>query len=59
MESTEGKLLRKKEAAAILACSVRTIDREACSGRLTRVKVRSAVRFRESEVLGFIREVCT
>lgn len=50
----EDKLLRRKEAAAILACSERTIDREASSGRLSRVKVRGAVRFRESEVLAII-----
>lgn len=48
------KLLRKKEVAEKLACSERTIDREASCGRLTRVKVRGSVRFRESEVQAII-----
>jgi len=47
---TEDVLLRKKEAAKRLACSTRTVDREASCGRLTRVKVRGGVRFRESEI---------
>jgi excisionase family DNA binding protein len=55
--TVEDRLLRKKEAAAILACSERTIDREASSGRLTRVKVRGGVRFRESEVRAIINGV--
>jgi excisionase family DNA binding protein len=54
IKSAEDRLLRKKDAAAILACSERTIDREASSGRLTRVKVRGGVRFRESEVRAII-----
>jgi excisionase family DNA binding protein len=44
------KLLRKREAAHMLACSLRTIDRDASEGRLTRVKVRGGVRFRLSEI---------
>ncbi len=44
------KLLRKREVAARWACSLRTVEREANAGRLTRVKVRGGVRFRESEV---------
>jgi predicted DNA-binding transcriptional regulator AlpA len=43
-------LLRKREVAARLACSERTVDREANCGRLTRVKVRGGVRYRGSEV---------
>jgi predicted DNA-binding transcriptional regulator AlpA len=43
-------LLRKREVAARWACSERTVDREANCGRLTRVKVRGGVRYRESEV---------
>lgn len=34
----------------MLACSTRTVEREASLGRLTRVKVRGGVRFRQSEV---------
>ena len=44
------KLLRKKEVASLLACSGRTIDRLVSSGRLDRVKVLGAVRFRLSQV---------
>ena len=52
-QSIEDRLLRKKDAAAILACSLRTVDRLASSGRLTRVKC-GGVRFRESEVLAIV-----
>jgi excisionase family DNA binding protein len=48
------KLLRKWEVADRLACSLRTVEREANEGRLTRVKVRGGVRFRESEILRII-----
>ncbi len=44
------RLLRKREVAERLACSLRTVEREANVGRLTRVKVRGGVRFRESQV---------
>ena len=50
---TNDRLLRKKEAAAILACSLRTVDRLASSGRLKRVKS-AGVRFRASEVQSII-----
>ena len=53
-ESANEKLLRKKQVAEALACSPRTIDRLANSGRLTRVKF-AGVRFRESEVLAIIK----
>jgi excisionase family DNA binding protein len=46
-------LLRKKQVAEKLACSLRTVDRLANSGRLKRVKC-AGVRFRESEVLTII-----
>jgi excisionase family DNA binding protein len=48
------KLLRKREVAQMWACSLRTVEREANEGRLTRIRVRGGVRFRESEVLGRI-----
>jgi excisionase family DNA binding protein len=44
------KLLRKCQVAERLACSVRTVEREANDGHLTRIKVRRSVRFLESEV---------
>jgi len=53
-EENSDRLLRKKEAAAKLACSERTLDREADCGRLTKVKVRGGVRFRESEIQAII-----
>jgi excisionase family DNA binding protein len=43
------RLLRKKEAAAILACSLRAVDRLVNAGKLTRVKV-AGVKFRFSQV---------
>lgn len=49
------KLLRKREVAERLACSLRTVEREASTGRLTRIKVRGGVRFRESEVQKLIK----
>ena len=48
--SAGGRLLRKAEVAEKLACSLRTVDREAASGRLPRIKIRGGVRFRESDV---------
>ena len=53
--SATEKLLRKKDAASLLACSNRTIDRLVNSGLLTRVKILGAVRFRLTEVLGIIK----
>lgn len=53
IELVKDKLLRKKQVAALLACSLRTVDRLANSGRLTRVTL-AGVRFRESEVLAII-----
>jgi len=44
------RLLRKWAVAERLACSLRTVEREVQAGRLTRVKIRGGVRFRESEV---------
>ncbi len=48
------RLLRKKEAAQRLACSTRTLEREVSCGRLTRVKVRGGVRFRESQIQAIV-----
>jgi excisionase family DNA binding protein len=49
LQSTNDTLMRKKQVAEKLACSLRTVDRLASSGRLTRVKC-AGVRFRASEV---------
>ena len=48
------KLLRKREVASLLACSARTVDRLVSSGRLTRIKILGAVRFRFSQVQALI-----
>jgi excisionase family DNA binding protein len=50
VEMVKEKLLRKKEVAALLACSERTVDRLVALGRLARVKVLGGVRFRLSDV---------
>jgi excisionase family DNA binding protein len=50
VEIIKEKLLRKKEVAALLACSERTVDRLVAVGRLARVKILGGVRFRLSEV---------
>jgi excisionase family DNA binding protein len=58
MKATEpesnDKLLRKWEVAERWACSLKTVEREVQDGNLTRVKIRGAVRFRESEVNNII-----
>ena len=46
--------MRKSEVAEKLACSLRTVEREAASGRLPRVKIRGGVRFRETDVARII-----
>ena len=50
VEIVKEKLLRKKEVAALLACSERTMDRLVAVGRLARVNILGGVRFRLSEV---------
>ena len=46
----EDKLLRKKQVAEMLACSLRHVDRLAVAGKLSRIKILGAVRFRLSQV---------
>ena len=43
-------LLKKKEVASLLSCSLRTIDRLVAHGRLNKVLVLGAIRFRASQV---------
>jgi excisionase family DNA binding protein len=50
VEIVKEKLLRKKEVAALLACSERTVDRLVAVGRLARVNILGGVRFRLSDV---------
>jgi excisionase family DNA binding protein len=47
---TGENLLRKKDVAEKLACSLRTVDRLANAGRLQRVKILGGIRFRLSQV---------
>jgi len=56
LQGSNEKLLRKKQVAEILACSLRTVDRLANAGRLKRVKC-AGVRFRDSEVRAIINGV--
>jgi excisionase family DNA binding protein len=44
------QLLRKKQVAELLACSLRTVDRLVAAGRLARVNILGGVRFRSSQV---------
>ena len=49
-QSLNDKLLRKWEVAELLACSIKTVEREVQDGHQTRVKVRGNVCFRQSDV---------
>jgi predicted DNA-binding transcriptional regulator AlpA len=51
LDNTEEFLLRKREVAEKLACSLRTVDRLANCGKLVRVKILGGIRFRSSQVL--------
>jgi len=46
----DDRLLRKKDVALQLACSLRTVDRLVNAGKLTRVKILGGIRFRLSQV---------
>jgi excisionase family DNA binding protein len=47
---TKLQLLTKQEAAKLLACSSRMVERLVASGALAKVKIRGAVRFRLSDI---------
>lgn len=49
-EMNHDRLLRKKEVAQLLACSTRMVERLVSGGKLTRILVLGAVRYRLSEV---------
>ena len=54
-ETQKEILVRRKEAAKMLTCSLRTIDRLASDGRLTRICIRKkGVRFRIGEIEAII-----
>ena len=44
------KLLRKRDVAETLCCSLRTVDRLVNVGKLTRVRILGGIRFRLSQV---------
>ena len=44
------KLLSKKEVAELFSVSVRSVERLAARGKLTKVKIGGCVRFRSSEI---------
>lgn len=50
------QLLTKSEAARLLACSIRMLERLAASGALAKVKIRGAVRFRLSDIEQIIQK---
>lgn len=52
-------LLNKKEAAAILSVSVRTLDRLRSTGELRAVKVRGAIRFDRATLDRYISRQAT
>ena len=54
----QDRLLRKKDVVDRLALSKRSVDRLVTSGKLEKVKVMGAVRFRESDVQALIEKGC-
>jgi excisionase family DNA binding protein len=48
------KLLNKREAAALLAVSVRTLDRMRSMGEIQAVRVRGAVRFHPAVIERYV-----
>jgi hypothetical protein len=44
------KLLRKKDVAEVLCCSLRTVDRLSSLGLLTKVRLLGGIRYRSSQV---------
>jgi excisionase family DNA binding protein len=47
-------LLKKREVAGRLSCSLRTVERLVAAGKLTRVKILGGIRFRWSQVLSLM-----
>jgi excisionase family DNA binding protein len=60
MKTTEPKdrLLRKEDVVNRLSLSLRTVDRLVSSGKLEKVKVMRAARFRESDVQALVEKGC-
>lgn len=51
------RLFSKKQAAEILAMSVRVLDRRVEAGELTAVRDERSVKFKESELLRYMNEL--
>ena len=60
MKTAEPKdrLLRKEDVVNRLSLSLRSVDRLVASGKLEKVYVMGAVRFRESDVQALIEKGC-
>jgi len=54
----QDRLLKKKDVVNQLSLSLRSVDRLVMSGKLKRVKVMGAVRYRESDVQALIERGC-
>lgn len=48
---TQPELVNKRQASKILGISTRSVDRIVCRGKLAKIKILGAVRFRLSDVL--------
>ena len=52
---SDEKLIRKRQVADILGVSLRSVERLVSMGRLTRVRVMGAIRYRASVVQGIVK----
>ena len=50
-QESNDKLIRKKQVAEMLAISLKSVERLVQNGKLTRIKILGAIRFRLSQVL--------
>lgn len=55
IKPNDDRLMTKKQVAERLGVSLRSIDRLVCLGRLTKIKILGANRFRLMEVLAIIQ----
>ena len=54
-EASGDRLLTKKDVAFKLACSVRSVDRLVCLGKLARIAVLGGKRYRLSDVEAIVK----
>lgn len=55
-QSSDDRLLTKKNAAAMLSISTRTLDRMTAAGKISKVYVGALPRFRESQIKLIVSE---